>query len=99
MYKDTFQDALDNLEKVLVRCQVKKLSLDHEQCKFLLTKGVMLDHHISPTRIGLDLAKTKFIRNLLIPTTEKVVHSFLGYDGYGDLLIIVLKWHHIYSSY
>lgn len=62
MYRDTFQDALDNLEKVLVRCQVTKLSLGHEKCKFLLTKGIILGHHISPTRIGLDLAKTKFIQ-------------------------------------
>ena len=36
-YGNTFQEALDNLEKVLIRCQETNLALSHEKCKMLLT--------------------------------------------------------------
>ena len=32
-YGNTFQEALDNLEKVLIRCQETNLALSHEKCK------------------------------------------------------------------
>ena len=46
-YGNTFQEALDNLEKVLIRCQETNLALSHEKCKMLLTEGIVLGHHIS----------------------------------------------------
>ena len=46
-YGDTFQESIDNLEKVLIRCQEMKLSLSHEKCKMLLTEGIVLGHHVS----------------------------------------------------
>jgi hypothetical protein len=82
VYGDTFQEALDNLEKVLVRCQETNLSLSHEKCHILRTKGIVLGHHISPTRIQVDPAKIKFIRDLPMPTTQKDVCNFLGHAGY-----------------
>jgi len=36
VYGNTYQKALDNLEKVLIRCQEMNLSLSHEKCKMLL---------------------------------------------------------------
>ena len=47
VYGNTYQEALDNLEKVLIRCQEMNLSLSHEKCKMLLTEGVVLGHHVS----------------------------------------------------
>jgi hypothetical protein len=41
IYVNTYQEALDNLNKVLIRCQEMNLSLSHEKCKMLLTKGVV----------------------------------------------------------
>ena len=38
-YGNTFQEALDNLKKVLIRCQETNLSLSHEKCKMLLKKS------------------------------------------------------------
>ena len=32
-YGNTFQEALDNLEKVLIRCQETNLALSHESVK------------------------------------------------------------------
>jgi len=82
VYGDTFQEDLDNLEKVLVRCQETNLSLSHEKCHMLCTKGIVLGHHISPTGIQVDTAKIKFIHDLPVPTTHKDVCSFLGHAGY-----------------
>jgi len=37
LYGNTYQEALDNIKKVLIRCQEMNLSLSHEKCKMLLT--------------------------------------------------------------
>ena len=39
VYGDTYEEALANLEKVLIRCQETNLSLSHEKCRMLFTKG------------------------------------------------------------
>ena len=47
VYGETFQEALDNLAKVLKRCQKTNLALSHEKCRMMLTKWVVLGHIIS----------------------------------------------------
>jgi hypothetical protein len=37
VYGNTFQEALENLEKILIRCQEDNLALSHEKCKMMLT--------------------------------------------------------------
>ena len=56
---NTFQEALDNLEKVLIRCQETNLSLSHEKCKMLLTEGIVLGHHVSSQGIKEVLQRSK----------------------------------------
>jgi hypothetical protein len=82
VYGNTYQEALDNLENVLIRCQEMNLSLGHEKCKMLLTEGVVLGHHVSSERIKVDLAKIEFIVRLPTPKTQKEVRRFLGHAGY-----------------
>ena len=36
-YGNTFQEALDNIEKVLIQCQETNPVLSHEKCKMLST--------------------------------------------------------------
>ena len=36
-YGNTFQEDLDNIDKVLIQCQETNLALSHEKCKMLLT--------------------------------------------------------------
>ena len=64
-YGNTFQEALDNLEKVLIRCQETNLALSHEKCKMLLTEGIVLGHHVSSQGIKVDPAKIEVIVGLL----------------------------------
>ena len=81
-YGNTFQESLDNLEKLLIRCQEMNLSLSHEKCKMLLTKGIVLGHHVSSQGIKVDHAKIKVIVGLPSPKTQKEVIRFLGHASY-----------------
>ena len=80
-YGNTFQEALKNVEKVLIRCQETNLALSHEKCKMLLTEGIVLGHHISSQGIQIDPAKIEVIVGLPSPKTQKEVRSFLGHAG------------------
>ena len=68
-YGDTFQESLENLEKVLIQCQEINLYLNHEKCKMLLTEGIVLGHHISSQGIKVDPAKIEVIVILPSPKT------------------------------
>ena len=48
----------------------------------MLTKGIVLGHHISSSRINVDPAKIQLIVNLSEPKNQKDVRIFLGYAGY-----------------
>jgi hypothetical protein len=82
VYGNTFEEALENLEKVLIRCQETNLSLSHEKCHILLTEGIVLGHCVSSARIKVDLTKIEVISKLPVPKTQKYVRSFLGHVGY-----------------
>ena len=84
---NTFQEALDNLEKVLIQCQETNLALSHEKCKMLLTEGIVLGHHISSQGIKVDPAKIEVIVVLPSPKTQKEVRRFLGHAGYYHCFI------------
>ena len=47
VYGDSFEEALENLEKVLIRCKETNLSLSHEKCFMMFTEGIVLGHHFS----------------------------------------------------
>ena len=81
VYGETFQEALENLEKVLVRCQETNLDLRHEKCRMMFTKRVVLGHVVSQVGIEVDPAKIEVITNLSPPRTQKEVRHFLGHAG------------------
>ena len=56
-YIDEFDQALDNIDKVLTRCQDTNLSLSNEKCKMVMTEGIVLSHDISDKGIKVDPAK------------------------------------------
>ena len=69
VYGRTFDDCLQNLEKVLKRCIETNLSLSNEKCFMMLTEGILLGHHIYSSRIKVDPSKIQVIVNLIPPTT------------------------------
>jgi hypothetical protein len=82
VYGDDFQQALDNLEKVLIWCKETNLSLSHEKYRMMLTEGIVLGHHIFDTCIRVDPTKIDIISQIRIPSSRKEVRIFLGHVGY-----------------
>jgi hypothetical protein len=81
-YGNDFDQALNNLEKILEQCIVTRLCLSHEKCHMMMIKGVVLGHYIFADGIMVDLARIEVILNLTTPHTQTKVRSFLGTSGY-----------------
>jgi hypothetical protein len=82
IYGKTFDDCLENLDKVLQRCVEKHLVLNWEKCHFMVREGIVLGHLVSERGIEVDCAKIEVIENLPPPTNIKGVRSFLGHAGF-----------------
>jgi hypothetical protein len=80
-YGDDFDQALNNMEKVLERCNASRLCLNHKKCHMMMTEGVVLGNYISADGIRVYPAKIEVILNLPTPHTQTEVHSFLGTFG------------------
>ena len=87
IYGNTFGEALENLEKLLIRCLEANLALSHKKCKMMLIEGIVLGHHISSTGIKVDPTKIEVISKLPPPQLQKDVISFLGHVGYYQRFI------------
>ena len=81
-YGNNFQEAIDNLEKVLIWCQETNLDVSHEKCKMLLIEGIVLGHHVSSQGIKVGPANIKVIVGLPSPKTQKEIRIFIGHAGY-----------------
>ncbi|XP_016675360.1 uncharacterized protein [Gossypium hirsutum] len=69
IYDDSVQECLDNLVKVLQRCEETNLVLSWEKCHFMVKKGLVLGHQISRKGLEVDKAKIEVIKNLSNTTT------------------------------
>jgi hypothetical protein len=81
-YGDEFDQALNNMEKVLEWCIATRLFLIHEKFHMMMTEGVVLGHYISVDGIKVYPIKIEVILNLPTPHTQTEVRSFLGTSGY-----------------
>ncbi|KAK8564683.1 hypothetical protein V6N12_058266 [Hibiscus sabdariffa] len=86
-FGDDFDSCLNNLEKVLTRCEESNLVLNWEKCHFMVDEGIVLGHKISARGIEVDKAKIDVISKLPPPTNIKGIRSFLGHAGFYRRLI------------
>jgi hypothetical protein len=77
-YGDNFDQALNNLEKILERCIATRLCLSHEKCHMMITESVVLGNYIYANGIKVNPTKIEVILNLPTPHTQTEVRSFLG---------------------
>ncbi|KAK8931033.1 hypothetical protein KSP39_PZI016254 [Platanthera zijinensis] len=82
VFGDSFDRCLENLEKVLERCEETNLALNWEKCHFMVREGLVLGHKISAKGIEVDVAKIEVIEKLSPPTNIKAIRSFLGHAGF-----------------
>ena len=69
VYGKTFDHCLENLDRVLQRCQEKDLVLNWEKCHFKVHEGIVLGHLVSERGIEVDKAKIEVIEQLPPPVT------------------------------
>ncbi|XP_073318147.1 uncharacterized protein [Primulina huaijiensis] len=82
IFGSSFDDCLQNLKVVLMRCEQTNLVLNWEKCHFMVQEGIVLEHKISEHGIEVDKAKVEVIKNLPPPTSIKRVRSFLGHTDF-----------------
>ena len=71
VYSKTFDHCLENLDKVLQRCQERDLVLNQEKCHFMVREGIVLGHLVSERVIEVDKAKIEVIEQLPPPMNVK----------------------------
>jgi len=67
----TFDLCLDNLTKVLHRCEEVNLVLNSEQCHFMIQEGVVLGHIVSQRDIEVDKAKIELLKDRRLVKEER----------------------------
>jgi hypothetical protein len=82
VYGKPFDVCLENLDKVLQRCEEKHLVLNWEKYHFMVREGIGLGHLISKCGNEVDKAKIDVIKQLPPPVNVKGIISFLGHAGF-----------------
>ena len=57
VYGSSFDDCLNNLSRVLQRCEEVNLVVNWEKCHFMVNKGVVLEHLVSDKGIEVNREK------------------------------------------
>ena len=78
----SFDNCLENLRSVLIRCEETNLVLNWEKFHFMVQEGIVLGHRISARGIEVDKAKIEAIEKLPPPSSVKEIRSFLGHVGF-----------------
>ncbi|GJT53686.1 reverse transcriptase domain-containing protein [Tanacetum coccineum] len=82
VFGNSFDQCLNNLDKMLGRCEETNLVLNWEKCHFMVNEGIVLGHKISGKGIEVDKSKIDIIAKLPYPINMKGVRSFLGHAGF-----------------
>ena len=61
VYDKSFDECLENLDKVLKRCQETHIVLNWEKSHFMVREGIFLGHGVSEKGIEVDRAKIEVI--------------------------------------
>jgi hypothetical protein len=78
VYSKIRSDHFGHLRKVLMRCRKFGISLNPSKSIFCVTKGKILGHIISDSRISIDPKRIVAILNLPALTSKKEVQAFMG---------------------
>ncbi|GJX48800.1 reverse transcriptase domain-containing protein [Tanacetum coccineum] len=82
VFGNSFDNCLNNLDKMLQRCKDAHLVLNWEKCHFMVKEGIVLGHKVPEAGFEVDEAKIDVISKLSPPTNIKGIRSFLGHAGF-----------------
>ncbi|GKB71924.1 reverse transcriptase domain-containing protein [Tanacetum coccineum] len=82
VFGNSFDNCLNNLDKMLQRCKDANLVLNWEKCHFMVKEGIVLGHKVSGACLEVDKAKIDVISKLPPLTNVKGIRSFLGHADF-----------------
>ncbi|XP_073061865.1 uncharacterized protein [Primulina eburnea] len=87
--------TIDEKDRLLRRCQANNLVLNWENCRFMVSSGIVLGHKISARAIEVDRAKVVAIENLPLPRNafNRIKTAFISAP-----IMIVPDWKEPLSS-
>jgi len=92
IYGKAFDVCLENIDKVLQRCEEKDLILNWGKCHFMVREEIVLGHLVSERGIEVHKAKIEVIECLPPPINIKGIRSFFGHAGF---IVGLLKIFHL----
>ncbi|GKE13797.1 reverse transcriptase domain-containing protein, partial [Tanacetum coccineum] len=82
VFGNSFDNCLNNLDKMIQRCKDANLVLNWEKCHFMVKEGIMLGHKVFGVGFEVDKAKIDVISKLPPSTNVKGIRSFLEHVGF-----------------
>ncbi|GKA07816.1 reverse transcriptase domain-containing protein [Tanacetum coccineum] len=82
VFEKSFDNCLNNLDKMLIRCKDASLVLNWEKYHFIVKEGIILGHKLSTSGLEVDKAKIDLISKLPPPLMLKALEVFLGHAGF-----------------
>ncbi|GKC65334.1 reverse transcriptase domain-containing protein [Tanacetum coccineum] len=76
VFGNSFDNCLNNLDKMLQRCKDAHLVLKWEKCHFMVKEGIMLGYNVSEAGLEVDKAKIDIISKLPPPLISKLVRHY-----------------------
>lgn len=70
VFTNAYNNCLNNLRDVLLRCEETKRVLNSEKCHFTVEEGIVLGHRVSAEGLQVDKARIKVIEKLPPPTKD-----------------------------
>nr|GEX07290.1 DNA-directed DNA polymerase [Tanacetum cinerariifolium] len=74
-FGNSFDNCLNNLDKMIQHCKEENLVLNWEKCHFMVKERIVLGHKVFGARLEVDKAKIDIISNLPPPTNVKGIRS------------------------
>ncbi|GJY04625.1 hypothetical protein Tco_0370565 [Tanacetum coccineum] len=75
VFGNSFDNCLNNLDKMLQRCKDANLVLNWEKCHFMVKEGIVLGHKVSGAGLEIDKATIDIISKLPHPTNVKGIRN------------------------
>ena len=75
-------EHVNHLQLIFEKCQIYRICLNPDKCKFMVRQGKILGHIISKNGISTDEEKIAVIVTLPQPLNAKGVQVFMGHCGY-----------------
>ncbi|GJU88352.1 reverse transcriptase domain-containing protein [Tanacetum coccineum] len=76
VFGNSFDNYLNNLDKMLLCCKDANLFLNWEKCHFMVKEGIVLGHKVSGAGLEVDKSKTDVISKLPPPLMLKELEVF-----------------------